>query len=181
MSAEQTRPGRWATITTLGTWTAQDWATFSDVKTTLGDLLREVGHPQDAASIYDLYGPIIIRAANIEYELQGDWIPGPDGTSIRRGAVPTTAIAVTTGNTITLRRDLHLSRRRARALLAHEYTHVLQYRRVGWTFWGRYFVEGLNNWETNSFEVPAVHIERIYSDPSNDWLPPPWELGDVAP
>ena len=151
------------------------------MKTTLGNLLTEVGHPEDDPSIYDFIGPAYINISNVESELNGNWDQGPDGTRILRGQPPDGYRAITLGGTIIVQRNRQLPWRESRALLAHEYTHVLQYRALGVGFLGKYRAGGGADYQNNPLEVQGIHIEGIYASSYNDWLPPPWDFGGVAP
>ena len=173
-----------------GTWTQENWAAFTDVKDTLRGLLAEIGRPQDAWVGYSAVGALfwpgsILRAPSEE---------GPDGTTIKFWKTPNGTTAVTLGNDITINlsclphnMNSHVFRWGStepalRALMAHEYTHVLQYRALGASYLDAYRREGgFYNWQGNTLEIPAVHIQDIYSNPNNAWLPPPWDFGGVAP
>lgn len=119
------------------------------------------------------------------------WIDGSDGTRIYLGGiVPEGAGAWTFGNNIIISQstidavhDGRISLERYRALIIHEYVHVLQYRKLGASFLPSYFSAGVNTAVTtkhlqsfgnnrNPFESPAYRVEELYT--AHPRLPAPW-------
>ncbi len=104
---------------------------------------------------------------------------GPDGTVVVHGGwVPRNAGGWTHGNWIIVRRTTLISR----ALLNHEYVHVLQYRAQGaLRFYWRYLRDLLRAWRTrrsiwevSPSEQVAMAVEALYR--LHPELPDLWEL-----
>jgi RHS repeat-associated protein len=122
-----------------GGWTELDWQSYYHVRAALGPvLLGEVGRPRDVGTV----GGIIAGVTAGAYVKGVPWIDGPDGTRIYLGgAVPHGAAAWTFGNNIIIGKGTidqlisgQISLSWYRALIIHEYVHVLQYRHLGAAF-----------------------------------------------
>lgn len=110
---------------------------------------------------------------------KGSIQPGPDGTVVVHGGwVPRNAGGWTHGNWIIVRKSTPISR----ALLNHEYVHVLQYREQGaLRFYRRYLRDLLRAWrekrsiwEVSPSERVALAVEALYR--LHPELPDLWEL-----
>lgn len=113
---------------------------------------------------------------------------GPDNTTIFWDSrVWPGAGATTVGNAIyispaTMDHLRNSSAAEAKALIAHEYTHVLQYRAEGISYLPDYnsaagAAAGAGHDRGspfNSYELPAYTIQYIYEQ--NPWLPGPWSF-----
>jgi hypothetical protein len=158
----------------------------------------EIGHPENG----DVWGYAIGGAITAALTAGTPWVAGPDSTRIYLGGgVPPNENAWTFGNNIIIGTatltalglrpssirsfaDIHLDPR-LNALVAHEYTHVLQYRYYGGGFFSRYFAQAYKvlretgslsqtGGPLNALEAPAYGIQSIYGfDPT---LAGPWYL-----
>ena len=152
-----------------GKWSDADWQTFYRLVDLLGgDLLSQIGKKGGSGTGFYTSLGVLLAFWRLE--------DGPDGTRIGYtrnfpvGSVPPNTTGWTWGNVILL-----LETERAnRALLMHEYSHVLQYRFRGIGYVPNYLKGGLYNWETNPSEMQAVEVQQIYD--WNAWLPPIWEI-----
>jgi len=170
-----------------GAWTGADWETYSQVRGILGPrLLSEIGKGHSPGIWEELASADLVLNAHKPVE-DITAVAGPDGTEIYvGGTVPGKADAWTWGNMIIINQGYVQSHSAndLRALIAHEYTHVLQYRALGFTFVPDYVWSGIGAVKSgrgfgssaNAFEMPAYEIQHIYE--ANPWLPAPWDFPD---
>lgn len=161
-----------------GTWTQPDWLLYRQVRTIIGnDLLSEIGKRGGIGALLYTAAGMLGGAFGMRVDLRS-LIPkfhkcqaGPDGTTIILSSmVPQGTGAITLGNVMVIDPT-----RDCQAVRAHEYIHVLQYRKYGIGYKAEYErAGGYYNWQNNSLEVSAVEVERLYE--ANPWLPRPWEL-----
>jgi RHS repeat-associated protein len=173
-----------------GAWTSFDWQSYHYVRSYLTPaLLGEIGHPADHAKDLAEIGDAAVR----QYASGVPWNDGPDGTRIYLGGyVPPGESAWTFGNDIIIGKGTiarvaqgQISLSEYRALIAHEYTHVLQYRLLVAGFFGEYVASGMagailsrnvGNFGSavNVLERPAYAVQDVYThDPD---LALPWEF-----
>lgn len=153
-----------------GQWLQRDWLAYYELVDRLGgDLLSQVGKTGGhGAGFYSGVG-VLLAFWKLE--------DGPDGTRIAYarnfpvGGIPPNTTGWTWGNTILILE----TERNNRALLMHEYTHVLQYRFKGIGYVPSYLkVGGVYNWDNNPYEQQGVDVQRIYD--REPWMPPIWEI-----
>ena len=152
-----------------GKWLERDWVAYYELVDRLGgDLLGQIGKTGGhGAGFYSGVG-VLLAFWKLE--------PGPDGTRIAYarnfpvGGIPPNTTGWTWGNTILILD----SERNNRALLMHEYTHVLQYRFKGISYIPNYLKGGVYNWDSNPYEQQGVEVQQMYD--WNAWLPPIWEI-----
>ncbi len=181
-----------------GAWSVQDWASYLGMRVLVpGTLRRWIGtRGQPGAWIYSAAGEALIGLGRLLAWISPRWRkggrpapsvrPGPDGMRIVLNGLPIPGNAGTTyGNVIHLWPDpSHTDQ--MRALLDHEYVHVLQVRRDGALFLARYLWasyrarrRGAHHYWGNPYEVQAYAVERHLM--ANPWLPDVWDLPHHPP
>ena len=176
-----------------GAWTLEEWAAYLSLKDVVsGSLRRWIGaRGKPGIWLYDATGRMLVSVTLILCRFYAPWrrsgrprprtTRGPDRMRIVLDGLPIPGNAGTTyGNVVHLCPDPGPSERK-RALLNHEYVHVLQTRRDGALFLVRYLWSswsarrrGEHHYWGNPYEVQAYAVEqRITAAP---WLPDVWDL-----
>jgi hypothetical protein len=147
-----------------GAWTEGDWRVYSQVRGLLGDLLREIGGPGGwGAGIYTYVGHVLVGWANapVESFADGTWLAISE--NFPHGVVPPKAQGWTWGEVVIVIPSAGVG------TLAHEYTHVLQYRAKSLGFGVEYALERRKH---DAYEAQARQVGEMYEQ--HDWLPPLW-------
>jgi len=176
-----------------GAWSVQDWADYLGLKRLVPAAVRRwIGaYGRPGARLYDLAGWALFGVAWAASRLRSGWRGskelraaahrGPDGTHIVLNGLPIPGNAATTyGNVVHIGTDPGEGEPR-RALLNHEYVHVLQVRRDGALFLVRYLWASWravrhhqHRYWANAYEVQAYAVERHLA--AHPFLPDVWDL-----
>lgn len=168
-----------------GSWTQGDWATYTSVRDLIGaEALSQIGRQGGGGTALDeIIGGLLPGIDSAKT------VRGPDGTRIVLNSnVLPGAGGTTFGNTIyispgwTQRLQDPQGFAGFRALLVHEYVHILDYRAQGASYIPDYVLAGRDSLRSgdafggrnNVLEARQYAIEEIYR--ANPWLPGPWEF-----